>query len=314
MVHFRALLLSSAVVAACAAPPPKQPAPSPQAMPLTPEDAVVPYSPELEEAQPYALPFTARFEKDDRSLLFVAANHGCDPKTFRLIDDALATHRVRLVVIEGFPAARRIDPAELRRLLPEWAARDFCKGGGEPGYAAFRAAEQGVSFVGGEPDEHALVDAALKQGFTPEDLLGFYFVRQLPQFRRDGTLEAKGLEGSFRFLIAAMAERASLEKAGARFSLDVFRDWYQKKQGKPFDAAAVGDEEPAPVPSGKYFTQRVSTVVGIVRDRLIVQRIATLLESHRNLLVVYGGSHFPTLRPALELLMGKPIEIRPGGS
>lgn len=309
----RALLLWSAVLAGCAPPSLKSLMSPPQPKPLTPEDAVLPYSYELENAQPFARPFLARFEKDDRSLFFVAANHGCDPKTFRLIDDVLATHRVRLVVVEGFPAGQGINPPEYSRLLPGWAAADFCKGGGEPAYAAFRAAEHGVSFVGGEPDEHTLVDAALKHGFTPEDLLGFYFVRQLPQFRRDGTLAAKGLDASFSFLIAAMAERAGLEKAGAQFSLDEFRDWYQKKQGKTFDAAALDDEEPAPVPSGKYFTQRISTVVGIVRDRVILQRIASFLASHRDLLVVYGGSHFPTLRPAFELLMGKPVEIRPGG-
>jgi len=92
--------------------------------------------------------------------------------------------------------------------------------------------------------------------------------------------------------------------------LGEFSDWYLKKQGKAFDAATLDDEEPAPIPDGKYFTQRISTVVGLVRDRLIMQRIARLLATDKQLLVVYGGSHFPTLRPALEQLMGKPVEVR----
>lgn len=274
---------------------------------------MLPYSPELEKAQPFVLPFTARFERGDRSLFFVAANHGCDPKTLRLIDNVLATHRVRLVVVEGYPSARGKNPPELMALLQEWAPSGFCKGGGEAGYAAFHAAERGIPFIGGEPDERTLVVAARNHGFTAEDLLGFYFVRQVPQLRRDSALEEKGLEASFRVVIAAMAKRAGLDDAGAHFSLDQFRDWYQNKQGKTFDAAAMDDEEPAPVPSGTYFTQRISTVIGIVRDRLILQCIVKLLATDKDLLVVYGGSHYPTLRPALEIVMGKPVETTPGG-
>lgn len=253
----------------------------------------------------------ARFEKADRSLFFVAAHHGCDPETFRLVQDVLANRRVRLVVVEGWPAERGKDPPEFTRLLPEWAAKDFCKGGGESGYAAFHAARRGVSFMGGEPNELALVEAARREGFTSEDLLGFYFVRQVPQFRRDGTLEAKGLDASFRSLVKVMGERAGLEEASAHFSLDEFREWYRRRQGKTFDVAAMDDEEPAPIPAGKYFTQRVSSVIGVVRDRLILRSLARALTTEKDLLVVYGASHFPTLRPALESLMGKPIEIKP---
>jgi hypothetical protein len=266
---------------------------------------VLPWSHELQSDQPYQPPFVARFEKGDQILSFVAV---------QLIDDVLAKRHVRLAIIEGWPAAQGINPPRYARKLQEWNASGFCKGGGEDGYAAFHAVEHGASFLGGEPDERLVVQAVLNQGFTPEDLLGFYFVRQVPQLRREGTLAAKGLEASFRTLIDAMGKRAGLEDAGAHLSLEQFRDWYRKRQGKEFDVATLDDAEPAPVATGTYFTQRLSSVVGLVRDRFIVQVIASHLATDKDVLVVYGGSHFATQRPAFELLLGKPVEEKPGGT
>jgi len=307
----RPLFLLSGVLVACAhhEPSPPRLAVSTQGTSTRAEDAVLPYSYELEQAQPLQPPFLARFERGPAHLLFVAAEHGCDPRTFRLIDDVLAAHHVGVVVVEGYPAAKGVNPQGYSRHLQEWAASGFCRGGGEGAYAASHGRERGASFVGGEPDEKVVAQAVLEQGFTAEDLLGFYFVRQLPQLRREGALESNGLDASFHTLIEAMEQRAGLE--GTAFSLDRFRDWYQRKQGKPFDAATLDDEEPAPIGSGRYFTQRISSVVGIVRDRFIVQRISALLASDKDLLVVYGGSHFVTQRPAFEVLLGKAVELRP---
>jgi hypothetical protein len=275
-------------------------------MPKDPASAVVPYSYELEAAQLRQPPFLARFERDDRLLLFVAARHGCDPDTFRLIDEAFATHRIRLAIIEGYPAARGMNPPDFLRQLPEWRAQGFCRGGGEPAYTAFRAQEHGAAFVGGEPEEPAVARAVLEHGFAADDLLGFYFVRQVPQFRRDGTLSDKGLDASFRRTIDALGGAAGLRDAAGAFTLDRFGRWYQGRQGKEFDPATMDSEEAAPLATGAYFTQRLSAVVGLVRDRFTVRRIASHLASEKAVLVVYGGSHFPTLAPALEILLGEP--------
>jgi hypothetical protein len=166
--------------------------------------------------------------------------------------------------------------------------------------------EHGARFIGGEPDESAVARAVLARGYAKEDLLGFYFVRQLLTLRRDGTLAEKGLDECFRSSNAALSRAAGLEDEGARFTLDRFHEWYARRQGKPFDAAMVDNEEPAPIATGKYFTQRISSVVGLVRDRFIVQLIASYLATDKGVLVVYGASHFPTQEPALKMLLGEP--------
>jgi hypothetical protein len=55
----------------------------------------------------------------------------------------------------------------------------------------------------------------------------------------------------------------------------------------------------------------MSGLVGITRDRAIVQKTADLLESHSNVLVVFGASHLMTQLPALEALLGKPEYLKP---
>ena len=50
-----------------------------------------------------------------------------------------------------------------------------------------------------------------------------------------------------------------------------------------------------------------------MRDRFTVQVIASHLAAEKDVLVVYGGSHFPTQRPAFEALLGKAVEERAGG-
>ncbi len=54
-------------------------------------------------------------------------------------------------------------------------------------------------------------------------------------------------------------------------------------------------------------------MVGVARDRAIVELIARRLADDKAVLIVYGASHFPTQRPAIELLMGKPVARAPRG-
>jgi hypothetical protein len=243
----------------------------------------------------------------------VAATHGCDPATFALIDQAFAARRVRVAVIEGYATSNGSDPPRFARHFEEWRAKGFCHGGGESGYAAAGAKEHGARFIGGEPDERAVARAVLDAGFSEEDLLGFYFVRQVPQLRQQTALETESLDAAFHDVMKDESQKAGLEAASARFPLERFREWYAQRQGKPFDGATVDTEETAPVATGSYPTQRLSAVVGLVRDRFVVDLVAGLLSTDQNVLVVYGASHFLTQRPALELLMGKPVVVTARG-
>jgi hypothetical protein len=131
----RALALIGAL-AACAPRPAPAKTPDPAPTPRDPADAVLPYSYEIEAAQPHRPPFLAKFARGDENLSFIAVRHGCDPATFRLIDEALASRPHAFVLIEGTPAARGTNPPAFARHFEEWAASGFCKGGLEAGYVA----------------------------------------------------------------------------------------------------------------------------------------------------------------------------------
>lgn len=268
--------------------------------------AVLPYSYEVQAADRLKVPFFRRFEHSGNRLTFVATHHGCDPATLRLIDEAFGP-QVRLAIIEGLPASRGTNPERFTKHLQGWQAAGFCEGGGEPAYTAQQALKRGAPYMGGEPDEPAVAAAVLAQGFKAEDLLGFYMVRQIPQYRSEGTLAKRGLDGSFLDVMQWMGREAGLQEVASRLSLAWFRDWYREHQGHAFDADTMDPEEAAPVLEG-LLTQRISSVVGRVRDQFTVELIARELASYGDVLVVYGGSHFATVRPAIERLLGPPVE------
>lgn len=56
-------------------------------------------------------------------------------------------------------------------------------------------------------------------------------------------------------------------------------------------------------------TQKISSAVGIIRDRYTIQIIQRCLHKFKKVAVVYGASHYLTLRNGIEAGMGKPIEI-----
>jgi hypothetical protein len=46
-----------------------------------------------------------------------------------------------------------------------------------------------------------------------------------------------------------------------------------------------------------------------VRNGFIVAQIAEILSAYDHVLVVFGGSHLLSQRPALEAMLGKPVTI-----
>ena len=80
------------------------------------------------------------------------------------------------------------------------------------------------------------------------------------------------------------------------------------RRHKIFQPDADLDAETAPIATGPLFTQRLSSVVGLVRDRAILDTITMELNRQRSVLVVYGSSHFSTQSRALHAMLGPPLE------
>lgn len=242
-------------------------------------------------------PYLARFEKNGRVLVYVAARHEATSSnpTMNLIRRAFKDDKPDHLVIEG------VTNGEERGFV-EFARRSCgvtsCPPG-EPAFAALLAEEAKIPFAGGEPGDAKVLAAMVKLGYGRRDLLNFYFARRIPQYRREGKMDGSPAE-----LYAEYLKGSLFEKDG--FTYDDFLKWYAERNGKAFDAAAFEEDEVAPKGKGALYTQRLSAAVNLVRNRFTVRLMGELLGRHRTVVIVYGGSHFLMERRALERTLGKP--------
>lgn len=91
------------------------------------------------------------------------------------------------------------------------------------------------------------------------------------------------------------------------FTYDQFTEWYQRRNGTVFNAETFDDDDCAPKANSKLVIQRISADIWQFRDAYILQTIASVLNSHQHVLVVYGSSHLSTQRRVLEAMLGKPV-------
>ena len=265
-------------------------------------ELVLSWSPALQQVEPHNPPYVAHFRARGRTLYYLASSHGTrvDSPTFRLIREVLDNEVVDLVIIEGYPHKAGVDPPRYLAFAKKGAGPEVYTGS-EPSYAAVMAEERGISFVGGEPDDQAVHQQALAQGFTKHDLLGFYFMRQLPQFARHGAATPERVRALFDI---SMGEYVAFADGG--FSFEDFEGWYQTRQGKVFDIATFDPAEATPVEGGPWFSQQVAMAVGDVRNAYILSVIRDEMTQHRRVFIIYGAGHLVAQRAALEDMLGPP--------
>lgn len=265
-----------------------------------------PWSAELERAEPLPAPYVVDFEAGTRSLTYIAVEHSNEASSpsLKLIGNAMASRRFSAVVLEGFPRSKGLSPESLRLGSEKDGANGFYRDG-ETSVAVKLAVLKKVPFVGGEPDEDIVKAAIFAAGYSLEDLFCFYMTRMIPSWRRDGTLTRQSFEESYAELAPSMGKRLGLQAP----SLEFYRKWYQAKMNKPFHARDVKDENLAPLPEGSVFTQRISAVIGRIRNEHIVRVTEEMLNLYSRVLVVYGSSHYPMQQLALESMLGKPARI-----
>jgi len=249
-------------------------------------------------------PYLRHFQQGTKHLFYLATLHSnqAPNPTFQLIHSVLSQNPIQIAVLEGFPHAYGVNP---KRMI-EYSQKDGRDGlfkGAEASFAIQELQAKHLAFTGGEPDETLILKSVQEMGYKLKDLLCFYFIRQLPQYQRDGTLNRISIPQAYSLFF----QRFNLAQLGITQqdlpSYAEFQFWYQEKMGKPFLPSQITNETAAPYENGKLFTQRISAVVGRVRDIHIVQVIAEALNQFDQVLVIYGAGHFPTQSQAIEAMM-----------
>ena len=270
-----------------------------------------PWTTALRDAEPDA-PRAALYSLPRQRLIFVGAKHEnrTDSPTFRLIDEAYALFHVDTLLLEGPPHSRGPD---YERLL-KWAEGEQEVGGfvegGEAVPAIRGASAQRAKVWGGEPDDIDIRDRVLSQGFSAQDLLGFYTLRSVPQWIREKKIDDAG-DARVRVLIKDELERNRTRLALPAAVLpgyDAWAEWYARANKKAF-GSAFDPEEAGPLADGGYRSNQVAQAISRARDEFLLDIVARHLNAGENVMVVFGGSHLTIVRPALDAMLGAPCYV-----
>jgi hypothetical protein len=240
-------------------------------------------------------PYVLRFARGRGALLFFGAAHIYAPGDAQVarIVALWAEFRPTMAFNEGG------DPPDEASLMT--AAARF----GESGVVRFLARRDGVPAASLEPSMRAQVEGLRASGFTDEQILVFFVLRQMPQHRaRTGVAmdEARLGEVLRHFHettgITTPATSEALAAACARL-LPPLRHWSEAPAAW-FDP--VFTEPPA-------FTNVANGRVSQVRDAWTVKLLADHVRRGERVFATMGASHVVMQEPALRARLGRPKRL-----
>lgn len=268
---------------------------------------LAPWTTQLREQQPKDA-FAAVYRVGKTHLIFVGALHEneTDSATFQMIRDAYAVFDIDTVIAEGVPTSSGPNPQSLMNYGSEEARNGFQEGG-ESVPTVVGALKDGAQVWGGEPDDPDVKARVIAQGFSPEDVLGYYVLRVIPQWERERKIENAG-DPRLRLLVEEQLRwaRGALKIDDTVLpGFDRWANWYQASNGKPI-TSGLAIEEVGPLHDGSYRTNKVAAAVSRARDTFLHELIVKHLKARKTVLVVFGGSHLMIQRPALDAALGSP--------
>ena len=245
-------------------------------------------------------------------LVFVAAQHETrsDSLTFRIIRDAYANFEIDTVIVEGFPTSRGANPARLLEYASHSPAKDGFVEAGETVPAVLGARLEGATLWGGEADDRDVKAWIIAQGFSPDDLLGFYVLRNIPQWIAERKIEDAG-DARLEALVtqALTRNRQALELPSKVLpSFSGWAAWYQALNQRAIGAGFI-TEEVGPLADGRFGTNRIGAAISRARDAYLHNLIIAHLNAQENVLVIFGASHLTINRPALDAVLGQPCYV-----
>lgn len=171
---------------------------------------------------------------------------------------------------------------------------------GEAGFLTYLAHKSGLPCATPEPDAMTEMNYLLKN-FSREEILHYYFVRQVDQWHRTKKADRPEYAKYFSYL-------RKLPKLygwdGYTLDTDKMEDIHAEIVGEPFD---LGDAKLFSKLSDPYqklaVTNKVSLKCGQFRDAHIVRRIKKYWDAGKNIFSVYGHSHLEVQEDDLRTLL-----------
>ena len=268
---------------------------------------LAPWTTQLRDQQPEDAT-AAVYRRGQALLIFVGAVHEnqTNSATFQMIRDAYAGFHIDVVIAEGYPTTKGPNPPRLMEYAEEEVRSGFQEGG-ESVPTIAGAIKEGAQVWGGEPDDTDITSRVMAEGFSPADLLGYYALRVVPQWIREGKINDAG-DPRLRALVDLELRRGrsalKLETAVLP-NFNSWASWYQSLNGKPIGADFT-TEEVGPLQDGSFGSNMIAAAVSRARDAFLHELIIKHLQEGKAVLVVFGGSHLAIQRPAFDAVLGRP--------
>lgn len=275
-------------------------------------DKLRPWTTLLRDEQPEEA-FAAVYRSGRHHLIFVGAVHAnqVGSRTFRIIRDAFSSFRLDTVIAEGFPTARGPNPQSIFKYVSENGPdKDGFVEAGELVPTALGARDEPATLWGGEAQDTDVKARVLAQGLSVEDLLGFYVLRNIPQWIREKQITSAGDPGLRSLVESALVQNR--EKLQLRQDVlpgfEQWSAWYESRNGKPI-GASFATEEAGPLADGKFRTNAIAYAVSRVRGAYLHELVVDHLNKKESVLVVFGASHLMIQRPAFDAVLGAPCYV-----
>lgn len=266
----------------------------------------------LRDQQPEGV-YAAVYKAGPKRLVFIAAKHENNDRspTFQLIRHAYASFDFDTVIAEGFPTSRGANPPRtIKYALDSKAGADGFVEAGELAPTVVGARDEAAELWGGEADDSQIKALLLAQGFQAEDLLGFYILRDIPQWIRERKIHNAG-DPRLGALVEAELPRTRVALQLPPTVLPGFADWaawYRRQNGRPIGQSFV-TEETGPLADGDFGTNRIAHAVSRARAVHLHNLMLDHLKAGRSVLVVFGASHLMIHRAALDHALGRPCYV-----
>ncbi|AZZ37061.1 hypothetical protein CIK05_09730 [Bdellovibrio sp. qaytius] len=279
-------------------------------------DLVRPHSESIYKERDLDPPYVARFQKNNKTLIYIAAVHEpsvkfpnlLDSPTFLTITKAFKENAIDAVIVEGITSWDGALPDKINSHIDQCHSTGYQTNCGEPWYTMHLAKERNISMISGEPKESEILKFLESKGFERSDLLGFYVTRQIPEWKRTGQHQKNKMKILISNLLSVYEKNLGGQQ---KFGYEEFRAWYASHVKTPSNYLNIETSDVGPYWRNEAsYLQKISGLVRIVRDRVIVQRTADMLKTHSTVLVVYGASHLLTQLPAFEQKMSKAINTK----
>ncbi len=256
-------------------------------------------------------PYATTYRAGGKTLVYVASRHEHEPgnATFATVSREFEALSPEVVIIEGMASSNGLSPAFYR----EWVASmppDGIWPGGEAAWSASLAMARGIPFVGGEPAPGRILEGMESSPYGLQDLLGYFLVRQIPQWKRTRQDQDQDFTELFEQMMSQMQQAYEFDDS-ERFDVDEFRRWYERSNGRPFAYEQITTQEAAPLEGPDVLTtNRISVCEDRIRNTHIADVIADMLNRFDRVLIVYGAGHHVQQAAVLREMVGPPVEDR----